>query len=149
MAQYAITYAPNLSGGEPSNTTKTGSFRIGNLSGSRAWNNVVPQTTTNTFFYSSPPANVANAQPYIMAIPKAGANPDQPQFYYSMVNGAFNLSDGAFISTCSYILKNYTTAGAVNPGSPADPTGCSSVADCQTKFTTAGWFQSYGFVPPA
>jgi hypothetical protein len=150
MAQYAITYAPNLSGGEPTNTTKTGSFRIGNLAGGvRAWNNVVPQTTTGTWFYASPLANINNAAPYVMAIPKPGAVPDQPQFFWSLVNGAPTLSDAAFVATCNFILRNYTTAGAVNPGSPADPTGCVAVVDCQTKFTTAGWFQSYGFTPPA
>ena len=75
MALYAIAYAPALTGGTPSNTQQTGSFYVGNLtSGVRAWNNVVPQSTTNTIFFASPLANVGNGAPYVMAMP----NPNQP-----------------------------------------------------------------------
>ena len=156
MAQYAITYAPNLSGGEPTGTSKTGSFRIGNLTEGKVWNQAVPQTTTNTIFFASPLANIGNGAPYVMAIPNPNKPAtqglfeglDQPQFFYSQTGGSFSLTDGAFILTCSYILKGYQTDGSVG-SPPADPFGCTSVGDCQTKFTAAGWFQSYGFVPPA
>ena len=47
MAQYAIAYAPNLTGGTPSSTQKTGSFYIGNLIQGKTWNQAVPQSTTN------------------------------------------------------------------------------------------------------
>ena len=149
--QLAIAYAPNLSGGQPANTSATGSFLIGNMN-TRAWNMVIPQTTTNTQYFASPITSSA----YVMAIPNLSASVtlgpftglDQPQFYYSLLNGAASLTDGAFISTCSYILKNYKADGSVG-SPPVDVLGCSSVGDCQSKFTAAGWFQSYGFVTPA
>jgi len=155
MAQYAITYAPNYNGGsEPPSTAKTGSFRIGNLSGSRAWNDVVPQSTTNTLFYGSPPA--VNVTAYIFALPnekdsRGAGNPpvDQPQFFYSMLGGSFSLSDGAFIATADLLLKSYAVDGTVNPGSPANPAGCSTVGDCKTQLTAAGWFNSKDFIAPA
>lgn len=150
MAQYAITYAPNISGGTPSGTQKTGSFYVGNLVQGKVWNQAVPQTTTNTVYYASPIANVNNAQPYVIAIPKSGASPDQPQFFYSQLSGAFTLSDAAFITTCDQILKRYTVAGAIaTPGNEANPAGCASVSGCQAALTAVGWFQSYGFNPPA
>ena len=155
MAQYAITYAPNLSGGEPTGTSKTGSFRIGNLIQGKVWNQAVPQTTTNTIFFASPLANIGNGAPYVMAIPNPNqpapfAGLDQPQFFYSQTGGSFSLTDGAFISTCDYILKGYTAAGAVaTPGNGANPAGCASVGACQSALTAVGWFQSYGFNPPA
>lgn len=145
MPQYAIAYAPNLSGGAPADTTQTGSFYIGRM-GNRSWNQVVPQTTVNTLFYASPLTGSAG---YVMAIPKAGASPSQPQFFHSMVNGTPVQSDAGFISVCNYMLKTYATDGSVNPGSPANPAGCASVGTCQAAFTSAGWFQDYGFVPPA
>jgi len=153
---YAIAYAPNLSGGAPANTTNTGSFYIGNMN-TRVWNQVVPQTTTNTLYFSSPLTSSA----YIMAIPNpkdarsSGIPPnDQPQFYNSMINGTPTLSDAAFIFTCDYILKNYDTTGrqiqySGSSGVPASATGCNTVVDCQNKFTVAGWFQNYGFNVPA
>ena len=153
MAQYAIAYAPNLTGGTPASTTQTGSFFIGNLTQGKVWNQAVPQSTTNTIFFASPLANVGNGAPYIIALPNP-AKPapftglDQPQFFYSQTGGAFSLTDGAFIATCSYILKNYKADGSVG-SPPVDVLGCSSVGDCQSKFTSAGWFQSYGFVTPA
>ena len=149
--QLAIAYAPNLSGGQPANTSATGSFLIGNMN-TRAWNMVIPQTTTNTQYFASPITSSA----YVMAIPNLSASVtlgpftglDQPQFYYSLLNGAASLTDGAFILTCSYILKNYKADGSVG-SPPVDVLGCSSVGDCQSKFTAAGWFQSYGFGAPA
>lgn len=163
MALYAIAYAPALSGAEPSNTSKTGSFRIGNLTGgARAWNNTLAQTgRASTQFFASPPANINNGSPYIMAIPSpSGSGPapftavDKPQFFYSQLpsnaTGAVtgSLTDAAFIATCDYILKTYQADGTVGQPS-ADPVGCSSVVNCQTAFTVAGWFQSYGFNAPA
>ena len=149
--QLAIAYAPNLSGGQPANTSATGSFLIGNMN-TRVWNMPVTQTTTNTQYFASPVTSSA----YVMAIPNLSASVtlgpfvglDQPQFYYSLLNGVASLTDGAFISTCSYILKNYKADGSVG-SPPVDVLGCSSVGDCQSKFTSVGWFQSYGFVTPA
>ena len=70
-----------------------------------------------------------------------------------MLNGVASLTDGAFISTAAYCLKSYDAKGVPvgysGSGTAADPTGCSSVVDCQNKFATAGWFQNYGFQPPA
>ena len=114
----------------------------------------VTQTTSNTQYFSSPITSSA----YVMAIPNPlkpatgglFAGLDQPQFFYSQTgNQAYSLTDGAFISTCDWILKHYTAAGAVNSASPAAPAGCSTVGNCQSAFTSAGWFQSYGFVAPA
>jgi len=148
MAQYAITYAPNLSGGAPANTTNTGSFHIGNLVQGRIWNQEVPQTTTNTLFFASPNDNDG----YLMALP----NPlkpapfnglDQPQFFKSLTNGVPAKTDAAFITTCDYILKTYQTDGTVGQP-PASPGGCNSVASCKSSFTSFGWFQSYGFTAP-
>jgi hypothetical protein len=144
MAQFALTYAPNLSGGAPANTTTTGSFYVGRLVQGRTWNQVVPQTTVNTLFYASPD----DADGYLMALPKSGASPTQPQFYKSLLTGGIpSKTDGAFISTCSYILKTYQATGAVGQP-PVNPAGCSSVPDCQTQFTATGWWQSYGFTAP-
>ena len=151
MAQYAIAYAPNLTGGTPASTTQTGSFFIGNLTQGKVWNQAVPQSTTNTIFFASPLANVGNGAPYIIALPNP-AKPapftglDQPQFFYSQTGGAFSLTDGAFIATCSYILKTYQAD--VTVGQPTvNPAGCTSAVDCQSSFTAVGWFQSYGFTP--
>jgi len=153
MAQYAIAYAPNLSGGQPASTQKTGSFYIGNLAQGKTWNQAVPQTTTNTLFFASPLANNNNAQPYVIAIPNPNkpapfTGLDQPQFFYSQTGGAFSQTDGAFIATCDYILKTYKTDGSVGQPS-ANPAGCNSVPNCQSALTTAGFFQSYGFNAPA
>jgi hypothetical protein len=168
MALYAIAYAPSISGGTPSNTQKTGSFYIGNLAGGvRSWNGTLTQTGSsgNTQFFASPNANLVGSTPdsgYIMAIPSpSGSGPapytavDKPQFFRSQLSNnasgqvTGSLTDAAFISTCSYILKTYTALGSVNISSPVNLLGCSSVGDCQTQFTNAGWFQSYGFNAPA
>lgn len=154
--QLAIAYAPSLSGAQPANTSRTGSFLIGNMN-TRVWNMVITQTgSSNTLYYASPITSSA----YILALPNASSsispgNPpvDQPEFYYSMINGVASLTDGAFISTAAYCLKSYdgkgVPVGYSGSGTAADPTGCSSVVDCQNKFATAGWFQSYGFTAPA
>lgn len=147
MAQYAVAYAPNLSGGAPANTTSTGSFYIGNMVNGKTWNQVVPQTTTNTFFCASP--NDATA--YIIALrnpspsaPFSGL--DAPQFFFSLASGSPSKTDAAFINTCSYILKNYKADGTVG-APPINPGGCGTVNDCKTQINTVGW-QSYGFVAP-
>ena len=147
MAQYAIAYSPTATGGT-ANTSQTGSFFIGNMT-TRAWNQTVTATGGNTFYYGSPLANVSNAFPYIIAIPKAGASPTQPQFFYSMLNGTFNQSDAAFVATADWVLKHYAADGSVNFATPANPAGCASVGACQAALTSAGWFNSYAFVPPA
>jgi hypothetical protein len=147
MAQYAIAYSPTATGGT-ANTTQTGSFYIGNMT-TRAWNQTVTATGGNTFYYGSPLANVSNVFPYIIAIPKAGASPTQPQFFYSMLNGTFNQSDAAFVATADWVLKHYANDGSVNFASPANPAGCADVASCKAALTSAGWFNSYSFVPPA
>ena len=153
MAQYAIAYAPNLTGGTPASTTQTGSFFIGNLTQGKVWNQAVPQSTTNTIFFASPLANVGNGAPYIIALPNP-AKPapftglDQPQFFYSQAGGAFSQTDGAFIVTCDYILKSYKADGSVGQP-PVNPAGCNSVPNCQSALTAVGFFQSYGFNPPA
>lgn len=163
MALYAIAYAPALTGGTPSNTQQTGSFYVGNLaSGVRAWNNTLAQTgRASTQFFASPIANISNGNPYVMAIPSpSGSGPapftdvDKPQFFYSQLpsngTGAVtgSLTDAAFITTCSYILKTYQADGTVGLP-PVNALGCTSVGDCQSQFTAAGWFQSYGFNAPA
>lgn len=153
--QYAIAYAPNLNGAQPANTSQTGSFIIGNMN-TRAWNQVVPQTTTNTLYYASPLTGSA----YILALPNklSSISPgvpatDQPEFYQSMVGGAASLTDGGFIATANYCLKSYdingVPVGYSGSGAAANPAGCASVAACQAAFTSAGWFQNYGFQPPA
>ena len=151
--QLAISYAPNLNGAQPPNTSKTGSFLIGNMN-TRSWNQVVPQTTTNTFYFASPITSSA----YVMAIPRISASVttgpfvglDQPQFYYSQLpNGSYSLTDGAFITTCDWLLKHYTANGTVDGANPVNPAGCLDVGGCQAAFTSAGWFQSYGFTAPA
>ena len=148
MAQYAIAYSPTATGGT-ANTTQTGSFYIGNMT-TRAWNQTVTATGGNTFYYASPIANVNNAAPYIIAIPKAGASPTAPQFFYSLLAGTPSQTDGAFVATASWVLQHYTTAGAVTSiGSSANPAGCADVASCKAALTAAGWFNSYSFVPPA
>jgi len=153
--QYAIAYAPNLNGGQPANTSQTGSFIIGNMN-TRAWNQAVPQTTTNTLYYASPLTGSA----YILALPNklSSISPgvpatDQPEFYYSMIGGVASLTDGGFIATANYCLKSYdingVPVGYSGSGAAANPAGCAAVAACQAAFTSAGWFQNYGFVPPA
>ena len=153
----AIAYAPALTGGAPANTVQTGSFIIGNLIQGKTWTQNIPQSSGgDTLFFASPPCNVNNAAPYIMAMPNPLKPPTgglfegltQPQFFYSMTGGAFNLGNGAFTETCSYMLKNYKTDGSVG-SPPADALGCTDVSTCQTKFAIAGWFQSYGFSAPA
>jgi hypothetical protein len=154
-AQYAIAFAPSINGGQPANTSKTGSFLIGNMN-TRAWNMVVPQTSSNTLYYASPLTTSA----YILALPNKSQSispvspvTDQPEFFYSMIGGVASLTDGGFIATADYCLKRYdlngVPVGYSGSGAAAQATGCSSVVDCQTKFTTAGWFQNYGFIVPA
>jgi hypothetical protein len=159
MPNYAVAYVPGLSIPAPPSTQTTGSFVIGSMVGG-PWNQELPQTgqaTTSSYFIASPPSGSA----YIMALPasmNAGLRPvgqpdtqwpngmTCPQFFYSLgPGGSFNLSDGAFINTCDYMLKNYSIAG-VPGGTPADPTGCSSVGDCTNKFAIAQWFHNYGLV---
>ena len=159
MAQYAITYAPNYSGtpgtGDTRNTSQTGSFFIGNLSGSREWAEDVPQSTTDTYFYGSPAA--VNSTAYVFALPNAkdargAGNPpvDQPHFFWSReVNGTPAVTDSAFENTADYLLKNYNASGQYDPGNGANPAGCSSVSDCHTQIASANWFTSKGFTPPA
>ena len=147
MAQFAVAYAPNLSGGQPANTSKTGSFYVGAMINGRTWNQTVTQTTTNTFFCASP----LDSSAYIIALknpnPSSPFNGlDAPQFFHSLLNGSPSKTDGAFITTCDYILKNYQADGTPG-GTPINPAGCSSVADCKTQINTVGW-QSYGFVAP-
>jgi len=143
MPQIAVAYSPTATGGT-SGTVQTGSFYLGNMVTGKTWNQTVTATGGNTFFYASP----LTASSYIMAIPKAGASPTQPQFFASLNNGALSQTDGAFISTCAYILKNYQADGKIaQPG--VNPAGCSSVPDCQTQFTATGWFQNYNWVAPA
>ena len=150
--QLAIAYAPNLSGSQPANTVQTGSFIIGNMN-TRAWDMAIPQTTTNTQYFASPVTSSA----YVMAIPKISASVttgpftglDQPQFFYSMVDGAATLNDAAFITTCDWLLKHYTANGTVDSANPYNPVGCVAVGACQVAFTAAGWFTSYGFIAPA
>lgn len=157
MAQYAITYAPNYSGtpgtGDTRDTSQTGSFFIGNLSGSREWAEDVPQSTTDTYFYGSPAA--VNSTAYVFALPnakdaKGAGNPpvDQPHFFWSReTNGTPAVTDSAFENTANYLLQNYAVDGQFNPGSPANPGGCSGVSDCITKIGQANWFHSYSFIP--
>lgn len=158
MAQYAITYAPNYSGtpgtGDTRDTSQTGSFFIGNLSGSREWTEDVPQSTTSTFFYGSPAA--VNTTAYIFALPNAkdaqgaGVPPvDQPHFFYSReLNGTPAVTDSAFINTANFLLQGYNAQGQYDPGNGVNPAGCSStVADCITKIGQVNWFHSYSFIP--
>jgi len=149
MAQYAVVYAPNLSGGAPANTTQTGSFYIGNMINGRTWNQTVTQTTTNTFFCASPD----DTNGYLIALPNPSPSAPfdgrtAPQFFKSLnpATGAPIKNDAAFINTCDYILKNYQANGTVGQP-PINPVGCSSVADCRTQINTVGW-QSYGFAAP-
>ena len=148
MAQYAITYAPNYTGGAaPANTAQTGSFYIGALAAG-PWNQVVPQSTTNTLFCASP----NDAAAYIIALPNPNPTPsspwsglDAPQFFQSVdAAGAPQKSNAAFINICDYILKNYGADG--NPGA-INPVGCSTVSQCQQLIDTAGW-QSYNWLAP-
>ena len=156
-AQLAVAYAPNITGGQPANTSKTGSFYIGNMN-TRAWNQVVPQTApaSNTLYYASPLTSSA----YVLIIPNASQSisptqppTDQPEFFYSLLNGTATLSDAAFISTCDYVLKRYDAqgvpVGASGSGTAANPAGCATVSACQAAFTTLGWVTTYGFIPPA
>ena len=155
--QLAVAFAPSINGGQPPNTSKTGSFLIGNMN-TRSWNQVVPQTASasNTLYYASPVTTSA----YILAIPNRSQSisptlpaTDQPEFFYSLLNGAASLTDGAFISTCDYVLKRYDVnglpVGYSGSGAAANPAGCVSVPACQAAFTSVGWFQNYGFQPPA
>jgi len=155
--QFAIAYAPSINGGQPANTAKTGSFLIGNMD-TKSWNQVVPQTSSasNTFYYASP----ITSSGYVIAIPNRSQSlsptlpvTDQPEFYYSMLNGVASLTDAAYISTCNYILKSYDANGVVvgysGSGTAVNPAGCATVSACQAAFATAGWFTSYGFIPPA
>jgi hypothetical protein len=156
MPNYAVAYVPGLSISAPPSTQTTGSFIIGSMAGG-PWNQELPQTgqaTTSSYFIASPISGAA----YIMAIPatmsaalRPAGQPDTtwpnsmtcPQFFYSLgPGGTPQVSDGAFIETCSYILKNYDVNG-VPGGTPANPTGCASVADCTAKFATAQWFHNY------
>lgn len=146
MAQYAVAYAPNLSGGAPANTTQTGSFYIGDMNRG-PWNQTLTQTTTNTYFCASP----MDTSAYIIALPNPSPSSPfngttAPQFFHSLSNGAASKTDAAFISTCSYILKNYKADGTVG-APPINPAGCSTVTDCKTEINTVGW-QSYGFTAP-
>ena len=148
MPQFAVAYAPNYNGGAITNTTTTGSFRIGTMVAGRGpWNQTLTQTTTNTFFCASP--NDATA--YVIAIPNPSPSAPfngttAPQFFYSLLNGVASKTDGAFIATCSYILRNYKSDGTT--GTPKiNGAGCSSVTDCQNQINTVGW-QSYGFINP-
>ena len=151
MAQYAITYAPNYNGGAaPANTANTGSFYIGALSAG-PWNQVVPQSTTNTLFCASPNDTAA----YIIALPNPNPSPaspwsglDAPQFWQSVnpLTGAPQKNDAAFINICDHILKNYGADG--DPTSPPiNVGGCSTVSQCQQLIDTAGW-QSYNWLAP-
>ena len=153
--QYAIAYAPARSGGQPANTSATGSFLIGNMD-TRSWNQVVPQSSSNTLYYASPLTGSA----YILAIPNRSQSisptqppTDQPEFFFSMIGGAASLTDGGFIGTANYCLKSYdingVPVGYSGSGAAANPAGCASVAACQAAFTSVGWFQNYGFQPPA
>lgn len=160
MPNYAVAYAPGLSIPAPVGTQQTGSFYIGTMAGG-PWNQELPQTgqiQTSSYFIGSPISGAA----YIMAIP-ASMNPALrpigqpdtiwpdgmtcPQFFYSLnpLNGAPLLNDAAFISTCDYMLKNYSISG-VPGGTPADVTGCATVGDCTTKFAAAQWFHNYTLV---
>ena len=149
MTKYAVAYAPNLSGGQPVNTTTTASFYIGNMS-TRSWNQAVPQTTVNTLYAASPD----DGDGYLIALPNPTPSPaspwnglNAPQFFKSLTNGAAAKTDAAFIATCDYILKNYKSDGTT--GTPKiNPAGCATVGACQTAINLVGW-QSYGFVPPA
>lgn len=147
MAQFAVAYAPNISGGTPTNTTTTASFYIGQMINGRTWNQAVTQTTTNTYYAASPLDNTA----YIIALPNPSPSApftglNAPQFFHSLLNGVASKTDAAFISTCDYILKTYKTDGTV--GTPSiNGAGCASVSACQAAINTAGW-QSYGFVAP-
>ena len=115
MTKYAVAYAPNISGGQPANTTTTASFYIGNMS-TRSWNQAVIQTTTNTYYAASPD----DADGYLIAIPNPTPGPaspwnglNAPQFFKSLVNGSPSKTDAGFIATCSYILKNYKSDGKI------------------------------------
>ena len=150
MAQFAIAYAPNLSGGQPANTTVTGSFYIGNLTQGKVWNQTVTQTTTNTLFCASPNDSTA----YLIAIPNPSPSAPftgttAPQFFASLLNGAQSKTDAAFITTCDYILKRYNSSGAPGAiGTGVNPAGCADVTGCKAAINAAGWWQSYGFTAP-
>jgi len=143
----AIAYSTTATGGV-ANTTQTGSFYIGNMN-TRQWDGVVIASGGNTVYYASPITSSVGGGAYVLGIPKPGASPTAPQFYHSLVNGEASLTEAAFITTCDYILKHYTALGAVDSLNPVAPLGCSTVGNCQSAFTSAGWFQSYGFVAPA
>ena len=150
MAQYAVAYAPNYNGGAASgsNTTQTGSFIIGTMvAGKGPWNQTLSQSTTNTFYCASPD----DTNGYLIAIPNPSPSAPfnattAPQFFKSLVNGTPTKNDAAFISTCSYILRNYKADGTT--GTPKiNGAGCATVTDCQNQINTVGW-QSYGFIAP-
>ena len=148
MTKYAVAYAPNATA-QPGNTSKTGSFYIGNTA-TRSWNQAVAQTTVNTLFAMSPD----DSGSYVIAIPNPSPSPaspwsglNAPQFFKSLVSGAPSKTDAGFIATCDYILKNYKTDGTT--GTPKiNPAGCASVVACQGAINAVGW-QSYGFNQPA
>lgn len=155
-AQLAVAFAPSITGGQPANTSKTGSFYLGNMN-TRSWNQVVPQSASasNTLYYASPLTTSA----YVLIIPNASQSisptqppTDQPEFYYSMINGTATLSDAAFITTCDWILKNYDNKGVPvgysGSGTAANPAGCATVGACQAAFATLGWVTTYGMLPP-
>ena len=155
MPQLAITYAPNLSGGAPANTTNTGSFYVGRQIAGRVWNQTVSQTTTDTLFYSSP----LSASYFTIALPNkkdaggAGNPPtDQPQFMPTTLGGVPSKGDAAFIAACNYALQNFDTDG--NPidragaGPAANGVGCDTVSNCKLRFDQVGWFQDYDTVIP-
>ena len=155
MSQLAITYAPNLDGSAPANTVNTGSFYIGRQIAGRVWNYTVAQTTTDTYFYSSP----LSASYFTIALPNkkdsgGTGNPptDQPQFLPSLLGGSPSKGDAAFIAACDFALKNYDTDG--NPidragaGPPANGVGCATVSECKLRFDQVNWFQDYSTVIP-
>jgi hypothetical protein len=148
MAQFAVLYAPSITGGSTSNTTQTGSFYIGRLIQGRVWNQIITTSNGEAYFWASPD----DASAYIIALPfNTGVSPAgyeiPPQFFYSLAsNGSPSKTDAAFINTCSYILKNYSNDGSI--GTPKiNSLGCSTVNDCRNQINTVGW-QSYGFTAP-
>jgi len=151
MAQFAVLYAPSITGGSTSNTTQTGSFYIGRLIQGRVWNQTITTSAGDAYFWASPD----DASAYIIALPfNTGVSPAgfeiPPQFFYSLAaNGSPSKTDAAFVNTCDYILKNYSNDGQVAGGLnlPINSLGCSSVGNCQTQINTVGW-QSYGFTAP-
>ena len=137
MTKYAVAYAPNATA-QPGNTSKTGSFYIGNTA-TRSWNQAVAQTTVNTLFAMSPD----DSGSYVIAIPNPSPSPaspwsglNAPQFFKSLHNGAASKTDAAFIATCDYILKNYKSDGTT--GTPKiNPAGCAISAITKAPTSSA------------